>query len=475
MVYRIKASIAVLCVAALAAVSMAPAHFDKAYGASLPSLSDKSIYYLGDKVGGGQCMIASNFFLLRRAAVLEGSSKWNTVTFRNVKSKGIKSKEYRYTNDGYTYHVNKYRKFSNTTQAGVKRQLIQLLKDRPEGVIIYGKKSQDKDAAAGKAAEHGILITAYKNGTFYGIDPSHNRNGKKKGIEKLANTSIVTLKGVTHYMCIQDVSYKKPSTTKTTAKTTTKATTKTTAKTTTKSTVKTTTKSSAKTTTKTTVKTTAKATESAASTLKIKNYSYPKTISQGGMFDVKGIITSNYKIVNVTVSVINSKGKSSISKSVSPNAKKYDLVKVDNDIKFGKLEAGSYTYRITAKDGKKSLTLVNKEFKVESSPEPSSSSNMKITGATYPKELKKGQMFTMKGKITSNYNLKTVTAGVYKTSGEKVTTASKSLKDKKSYDVYGLDEEIKFGKLAKGTYYYKVTATDTKKTVTLLNKKFVVK
>ena len=100
---------------------------------------------------------------------------------------------------------------------------------------------------------------------------------------------------------------------------------------------------------------------------------------------------------------------------------------------------------------------------------------MKITGATYPKELKKGQMFTMKGKITSNYNLKTVTAGVYKTSGEKVTTASKSLKNKKSYDVYGLDEKIKFGKLAKGTYYYKVTATDTKKTVTLLNKKFVVK
>ena len=447
----------------MAAVSTAPAHFDKAYGASLPSLSDKSIYYLGDKVGGGQCMIASNFFLLRRAAVLEGSSKWNTVTFRNVKSKGIKSKEYRYSNDGYTYHVNKYRKFSDTSQAGVKRQLIQLLKDRPEGVVIYGKKSQDKDAAAGKAAEHGILITAYKNGTFYGIDPSHNRNGKKKGIEKLANTSIVTLKGVTHYMCIQDISYKKPSTTKTTTKATTK--------TTTKSTAKTTTKSTAKTTTKTTVKTTAKATESAASTLKIKNYSYPKTISQGGMFDVKGIITSNYKIVNVTVSVINSKGKSSISKSVSPNAKKYDLVKVDNDIKFGKLEAGSYTYRITAKDGKKSLTLVNKEFKVERSLE----SNMKITGATYPKELKKGQMFTMKGKITSNYNLKTVTAGVYKTSGEKVTTASKSLKDKKSYDVYGLDEKIKFGKLAKGTYYYKVTATDTKKTVTLLNKKFVVK
>ena len=468
---KIKEIIAVLCVAALVAVSMAPVYLEKTYSASLPSLSDKSIYYLGNNVSGGQCLIASNFFMLRRIAIITGSSKWDTVTFSNVKSKGIKSKEYRYTNDGYTYHVNKLRKFSDTSQAGVRAQLIDLLKDRPEGVIIFGQHAQDKDEAAGKASDHGILVTEYKNGTFYCIDPSHNRNGKKKGIETLANTSLVTLKGVTHYMCIQDITYTQPATTKATQPTTTKPAATTKPATTTKpaATTKPATTTKPASTAKTTVKTTAKATTAAASTLKIKDYSYPKTINQGGMFDVKGTISSNYKIMKVTVSIINSKGKTLISKSASPNAKKYSLTKIDNDIKFGKLKAGKYNYKITAKDGKKSLTLVNKSFKVDPP------SKIKIAKATYPKELKQDQMFTIKGKITSNYNLKKVTAGVYTTSGKAKTTGSKSLKNTKSYNLYGLDEKVKFGSLEKGTYYYKVTAADSKKTVTLLNKKFVVK
>ena len=187
------------------------------------------------------------------------------------------------------------------------------------------------------------------------------------------------------------------------------------------------------------------------------------------MFDVKGVISSHYKITKVTVSIISSKGKTAISKSAKPNAKKYNLLKIDNDIKFGKLKAGKYTYKIVAKDGKKSKTLVSKKFTV------SPSSKITISGATYPKELKQGQMFTIRGKITSNYSLKKVTAGVYTTSGKAKTTAAKKLKTAKSYDVYGLDDDILFGTLAKGTYYYKVTAKNSKKTVTLLNKKFVVK
>ena len=84
-------------------------------------------------------------------------------------------------------------------------------------------------------------------------------------------------------------------------------------------------------------------------------------------------------------------------------------------------------------------------------------------------------MFTIRGKITSNYSLKKVTAGVYTTSGKAKTTGTKTLKTAKTYDVYGLDDDVLFGTLAKGTYYYKVTAKNSKKTVTLLNKKFVVK
>ena len=178
-------------------------------------LTEKTTYYLGDKVAGGLCMVSSNLYMLRRKAIMLGSTKWNTITLGGLNSQGIKYKEYSYTNDGYTYHVNKYTKFQKQTISGVKSQLISLLKTRPEGVVIYGDKSQDKDAAVGKAADHGILITSYKDGVFYGIDPVHNRNGKSKGIEKLSDTTIVTLKGVTHYMCIQNV---KKNTTSTTIK-----------------------------------------------------------------------------------------------------------------------------------------------------------------------------------------------------------------------------------------------------------------
>ena len=454
MFIRFKEIIAVLCIAALVAVSIAPA-MESSYAASRPSLTSKSLYYLGDHVKGGLCLVSSNTYMLKRMAILVGSSKWSSITLSTINKQGIKYKEYWYKLDGYTYHVNKYKKFADQSQSGVKRELRALLKNRPEGVIIYGNKSQDYDRAKGKAADHGILITSYSDGTFWGIDPAHNRNGKSRGIERLSNTTIVTLKGVTHYMCIQDITYKSSSN-KSTVKRTSTTTKKTTTKTSTNSTTK-------KTTTKATT------TKPAASTLRIKNYSYPKTIVKGSMFDVKGVIKSNYKIRKVKVSIINSKGKAVISQCAYPKKKKYDLVRIDNYVKFGTLKTGKYTYRISAWDGHKALTLVKKSFKVVPT------SNMKITGATYPTTLKKGQMFTIKGKVTSNYNLKKVTAGIYTTSGKAKSTASKKLSGKKTYNVYGLDEKIKFGSLDKGTYYYKVTATDAKKTKVLLNKKFVVK
>ena len=429
---KCKRIIAVLCIAIMTAVCLAPAAQTDVHGASLPSLTDKSIYYLGDNVAGGLCLVSSNTFMLKRMAIILGSSKWNTITLSEINSKGIKYKEYYYTNDGYTYHTNKYTKFTTQTVDGVTSQLIQLLKDRPEGVIIYGDKAQDNDAAAGKAADHGILITEYRDGTFYGIDPSHNRNGKSKGIEKLSDTTIVTLKGITHYMCIQDISYNENATS-------------------------------------TTSTTSSSSSSNAASTLKITDYSTPSTLMKGQAFTVKGTVKSNYNISKVTVSVIDSNGKTKISKSGSPNSKSYSLSKLDNSIKFGTLGTGTFTYKVTAKDSKKSSTLVSKKFKVQPQ------STLKIKDARYPSELKKGKSFTIKGKVTSNYNLKKVTVGVYTTSGKAKTTASKSLSGKKSYSIQGLDSKIKFGKLEKGTYYFKVIAKDSKKTKTVLNKKFTVK
>lgn len=385
---------------------------------TLPTiLKDKSIYYLGDKVPGHLCLVASNTYMLRRMAIIQDSPVWSLITLWAINAKGIGYKEYRYANNGYVYHVNKYKKFDVQTIAGVKAQLIELLEERPEGVVIFGQHSQDKDEAAGKASDHGILITEYKNGIFYGIDPSHNRNGKSKGIEKLSDTTIVTLKGVTHYMCIQDIVYD-PST--------------------------------------------------LASTLQIRDYSYPKTLTKGQWFTVAGNVLSNCAISNVTVSIVNAKGKAVISKSAAPKTVAYSLSKLDNSIKFGKLAVGNYTYKVTAKDAQRSKTLVNKKFKVEPA------STLTIKKIKYPKKLKKGKSFKIKGKITSNYKIKKVTVGVYTKSGKAKTSVTKK-PNTKSYNISKVSKKIKFKKLKKGTYYFKVTATDSKKTRVLLNKKFKVK
>lgn len=101
-------------------------------------------------------------------------------------------------------------------------------------------------------------------------------------------------------------------------------------------------------------------------------------------------------------------------------------------------------------------------------------SKIKLTSYTSPKTLKVGRGFPVKGRVRSNYKLKKVTVGVYTKSGKKRLEASRKPKTK-TFRLKRLDSKLRFGKLKKGTYYYKVVATDEKQTVTLLNKRFRVK
>ena len=106
---------------------------------------------------------------------------------------------------------------------------------------------------------------------------------------------------------------------------------------------------------------------SASSTLKIKNASAPKDRYYGTAFPVKGLVSSNYELTNVKVSVVNSSGKvmSGCNESVNPKGKSYDLYKLDDDVKVSKLPKGSYTYKVTAKDSKTTKTLVKSSFSVK--------------------------------------------------------------------------------------------------------------
>ena len=201
------------------------------------------------------------------------------------------------------------------------------------------------------------------------------------------------------------------------------------------------------------------------SLLKIKSYNYPTTLVKGNSYSIKGTISSSYKITKVTVKVINSSGKTVLSASATPNAKSYSIAKLDSKIKFGSLSAGTYTYKVTAKDTKGSKTLVKKSFKV---------TTLKIKSYNYPTSITKGSSYSIKGTITSSYKIKKVTVKVLNSSGETVLSAS-AKPNAKSYNIKKLDSKLKFGSLSKGTYTYRVAATDTKGSRVLVKKTFKVK
>ncbi len=264
-------------------------------------------------------------------------------------------------------------------------------------------------------------------------------------------------------------------------------------------------------------------TNAATSTLKIASVSSPSTITQGNAFSIKGVITSNYKLNSVTGQILKSDGTSVIyGKTVNPNAKSYSLYNssVDVALLFNKLGAGTYYYKVSAKDvSGKSLVFVNTTFTVKSKAATTvnatteaaktqtttatktekttnpvttvnnkvkttvdngvkNTSKLKISGVKYPTTIYVGNAFTIEGKITSNYKITKVTGEIIKVGAKKASYVKTVEPKKTSYSLKNgkIDTALLFNKLGTGEYYYKITATDAiGNTLTLVNQKFVVK
>lgn len=92
---------------------------------------------------------------------------------------------------------------------------------------------------------------------------------------------------------------------------------------------------------------------------------YPTSLLYGSAFSLKGKVTSCYTMRSLTAEVDNSEGKAVLQVTVKPDSCTYDLSGIDAAITFGKLTAGNYRYRITAKDVQgKTLTVLNRSFVV---------------------------------------------------------------------------------------------------------------
>ena len=205
--------------------------------------------------------------------------------------------------------------------------------------------------------------------------------------------------------------------------------------------------------------------------MSVTNINLPKHQYIGKGFWVKGYVKSDYKLAKVRCGIMNTKKKwiSGMNFIKNTSSKSFDLDYFDSKIIFGKLKAGTYYYRVWARNSNgQSENLVTRKFTV---------SQIKGSGTTKPdSKIAKGKSVSLRGYVKSKFKLSRVKVGITDNSGKwksgfVVTTNPKS----RNYNIENADTSIKFGKLAKGTYRYKVYAKDTYgKSKYVVNKKFTV-
>lgn len=87
-------------------------------------------------------------------------------------------------------------------------------------------------------------------------------------------------------------------------------------------------------------------------------------------------------------------------------------------------------------------------------------SKIRISGASKPATIKQGSYFNMKGKITSNKTIKTVSCAIYNSTGKKLLQRFRAHPYTLTYDLRSADPYLLFDRLSVGTYYYKVFVYD---------------
>ena len=399
--------------------------------AASSNIGDASVYHTPKSdYKSGDCILTASKCMIRRGLIMRGSKAWTKVTNKALRGTatifGQLRNSYTYEYDGLSFTID-CGNFSGKGDAARIKEFEALLKLHPEGLVVWGSNASINGI-------HGVLVTGVKDGVVYAADSLHNTGNATKGIQRWKDTSMRNPSAVTKYWYIKEVGLAKNAPRPNPGQP---------------------------------IKALSAGNANYASLLTISDQTIPTTHKQGKGFAVRGIVNSNYRITSVSVGVYNSSGKAVIYKKVNPNTWSYDISKIDYQLKFGTIPVGTFTYKITATDEKSSEVLVDSKFTV------TGTSKLRIKSFNYPKKIKQGDSFSIKGKVKSNKKIKRVRVRIVDANGKIVLKAS-AKPGKKSYNLKKLDAKIKFGKLKRGTYRYVIKATDYVKTKTLVNKKFTV-
>lgn len=101
-----------------------------------------------------------------------------------------------------------------------------------------------------------------------------------------------------------------------------------------------------------------------STSLSISGENVPGDINLGGVFSIKGTVTSSNNITKVTVGCYDSSGNMRTGASAEPNTKSYNIANLDSQVRFNDLSIGTYTYKVIATDTAETKTLVSSTFKI---------------------------------------------------------------------------------------------------------------
>ena len=128
--------------------------------ASAVSTNDSTVFLKQNT--GSTCTLSAAAMMLRRRAILDGSSNWSSITESNLKPTAWvtgQGARFNYTYNGVSVTTKSLKNFSGDK----KEYFISMLSAHPEGIVVYNHSKP-----------HAVLLTDYDatTDTFYCADPS---------------------------------------------------------------------------------------------------------------------------------------------------------------------------------------------------------------------------------------------------------------------------------------------------------------
>lgn len=202
------------------------------------------------------------------------------------------------------------------------------------------------------------------------------------------------------------------------------------------------------------------------STLSLSVTSAPSKIAVGELYGLRGSISSNYNITEVIGRIYNASGSVVQETHDYPNKTSVNIryLNANQKLYFNYLDAGYYTLEIVATDGRETRNF-RQDFTVGDPAPADVPSTISVSVTSAPSQLNVGQLYGLRGTISSNYNITEVIGRIYDAYGNVVqethdwpNTTSCNIK------YLNANQQLYFNYLDTGYYTMEIVATDGKGT-----------